>query len=160
TQIRQGRIDEETTVNVGTIEGGKARNIVPELCTLQGEVRSQQHEKAVAEAEKIREIFHSAASGFGAELEFTTSYGCIAYEVPVQHPVIARFEQVCRDLGYPTRLIHTFGGSDNNNFLRNGITGIVLSCGMNKVHSLQEWTHVDELEKCSNIVLKLMTSKE
>lgn len=160
TQIRQGRIDEETTVNVGTIEGGKARNIVPEICILQGEVRSQQHEKAVAEADKIKEIFEAVALKHQAKLEFTTSFGCIAYEVPLGHSVIRRFEKVCQDLGYPTKLIHTFGGSDNNNFYRNGITGIVLACGMNKVHSLKEYTSIDELEKCSNIVLNLMTCKE
>jgi len=160
TQIRQGRIDEETTVNVGTIEGGKARNIVSETCILQGEVRSQRHEKAVVEADKIKSIFDSIAVKNNAKLEFVTSFGCIAYEVSKEHQVIKRFERVCNELNYETKLIHTFGGSDNNNFLRNGITGIVLACGMNKVHSLNEYTHVDELEKCSNIVLKLLTSVE
>jgi tripeptide aminopeptidase len=71
--------------------------------------------------------------------------------------VICRFEKACEELQIPVKLIDTFGGSDNNNFVRNGITGIVLACGMNKVHSCQEYTTVEELERCSNIVLKLMT---
>ena len=158
TRIKQGRIDNETTVNIGLIEGGKARNIVPELCILQGEVRSQNHEKAIREAMKVKEVFEDTAKSYGAEMEFTTTFGCIAYEIPLEHAVITRYEAVCKELGYTTRLIHTFGGSDNNNFVRNGITGIVIACGMNKVHSLQEYTHVDDLEKCSKIVLKLMTS--
>lgn len=160
TRINQGRIDEETTVNVGTMEGGKARNIVPELCILQGEVRSLRHEKAVAEADKIKEIFHETADKYHAKLDFTTSFGCIAYKIPLNHSVITRFERVCKELDCTTNLISTFGGSDNNNFLRNGITGIVISCAMNKVHSVNEYTEVDELEKCSNIVCKLMTSIE
>lgn len=157
TGIQQGRIDEETTVNIGIIDGGKARNIVPEVCVLQGEVRSQSHEKAIAEAEKIKAVFEDTAGKYGAEMEFTTTFGCIAYEIPRNHSVITSFETVCSELGYPTKLIHTFGGSDNNNFVRNGIIGIVLSCGMNKVHSLCEYTHIDDLEKISNIVLSLMT---
>lgn len=160
TKIRQGRIDSDTTVNIGTIEGGKARNIVPEVCLLQGEVRSLSHDKAVAVGEEIRQVFEETANNHAALLEFTTSFGCIAYEVLSEHPVIKRFEKICSKLDYKTNLIHTFGGSDNNNFLKNGITGIVLSCGMNQVHSLKEYTMVSELVKCTRIVLELMTSKE
>jgi tripeptide aminopeptidase len=160
TQIKQGKIDVETTVNIGMIEGGKARNIVPEQCILNGEVRSLNHEKSLAEINKIKEIFETVTSKYHATLEFTTSFGCIAYEVPTGHSVITRFEKICEELNYPTNFIETFGGSDNNNFLLHGITGIVLSCGMNKVHSCNEYSNVEELVKCSNIVLKLMTCKE
>ncbi|MFU0828552.1 MAG: M20-dimer domain-containing protein [Lachnoclostridium sp.] len=160
TAIRQGRIDEETTVNIGTIKGGIARNIVPENCILEGEVRSLRHDKSLAEVEKIRKIFKETADKAGAGLEFETSFGCIAYEVDINHPVVRRFEKVCRDLGYKTTYVSTFGGSDNNNFARHGITGIVLACGMNQVHSCKEYTHVEELKRCSNITLKLMTEKQ
>jgi len=160
TAIRQGRIDEETTVNIGTIKGGIARNIVPENCILEGEVRSLRHDKSLAEVDKIRKIFKETADKAGAGLEFETSFGCIAYEVDINHPVVRRFEKVCRDLGYKTTYVSTFGGSDNNNFARHGITGIVLACGMNQVHSCKEYTHVEELKRCSNITLKLMTEKQ
>ena len=157
TAIKQGRIDEETTVNVGIIEGGLARNIVPEKCILKGEVRSLKHDKTLAEIDKIQHIFKETAKSHGAKLEFDTSFGCIAYEIDREHEVVKRFEKVCRELGYETGYIATFGGSDNNNFVRNGITGIVIACGMNAVHSTKEYTHIDELERCGNITLKLMT---
>jgi len=160
TQIKQGRIDAETTVNIGLIEGGKARNVVPEECILKGEVRSLNHDKALSETDKIKKIFNTVAVKHHANLDFSTSFGCIAYEVDSHHAVVNRFEKVCRDLNYQTNLIETFGGSDNNNFLRHGITGIVLSCGMNKVHSCSEYTHIDELVKGSNIVLQLMTCEQ
>jgi tripeptide aminopeptidase len=160
TKIKQGRIDEETTINIGLIEGGKARNIVPEKCILHGEVRSLKHEKALVEVDKIKQIFNKITEHYHGNLDFTTSFGCIAYEVEQKHSVVRRFEIVCNDLNYPTKLIETFGGSDNNNFLQNHITGIVIACGMNKVHSCSEYTQVDELRKCSNIVFKLMTDKE
>ena len=77
-----------------------------------------------------------------------------------KHPVVKRFQKVCEELGYDSQLTSTFGGSDNNNFMRYGITGIVIACGMNQVHSCDEYTHIDELVKCANIVVKLMTGKE
>ncbi len=157
TRIKQGRIDEETTVNIGLIEGGQARNIVPEECILRGEVRSLRHEKATSEINKIEEILNDVSMEFHACYEFITDIGCLAYHVDENHSVVKRYEKVCKELGYEVKLTNTFGGSDNNNFLRNGITGIVMACGMNKVHSCNEFTHLDELVKCSRIVLKLMT---
>ncbi len=159
SHIRQGRLDEETTVNIGQIEGGMARNIVPERCILKGEVRSQKHERCVTVAKELEIILKETARKYQACCEFESTFGCHAYEVAPEHPVIRRFAQACEDLQIPVKLIETFGGSDNNNFAQNGIVGIVLACGMHKVHSCQEYTTLDDLEKCSEIVLKLMTDE-
>ncbi|HWT27756.1 MAG TPA: M20/M25/M40 family metallo-hydrolase [Mobilitalea sp.] len=160
TQIKQGRIDEDTTVNIGLIEGGKARNIISDLCILKGEVRSLHHGKALSETDKIKDIIHEVALENHAEEVFETEFGCLAYKVEQEHPVVRRFEKACAELGYEFSYIDTFGGSDNNNFMRYGITGIVVACGMNQVHSCSEYTHIEELAKCSEIVLRLMTGNE
>ncbi len=160
TKIKQGRIDEETTVNVGLIEGGKARNIVSEECIIRGEVRSLSHKKVLSQLEILKNVIDETTTSFEAGYEFETEIGCIAYEVKKDDPVVRRFERVCRELGYQSTYINTFGGSDNNNFHRHGIKGLVLSCGMNKVHSCSEYTHIEELIKCSSIVLKLLTDTE
>ena len=156
-QIRQGWTDDNTTVNIGLIEGGKARNIVSDECTVKGEVRSLSHEKAESELLKIKNTFAAVAEKYKAMLSFETDIGCLAYSTDSGHPVVKRFIDACQELGYESRLINTFGGSDNNNFMRQGITGIVMACGMNRVHSCNEHTHVDELERCCNIVIKLVT---
>jgi len=158
-QIRQGRIDDETTVNIGLIEGGKARNIVSDLCIIRGEIRSLTHDKALLEAKNMERIFSEITSANHATLEFSTEFGCLSYKVEEKHPVVKRFQKACEELGYNTQFTSTFGGSDNNNFMRHGITGIVIACGMNEVHSSTEYTHIDELVKCANIVVKLMTGK-
>lgn len=159
TQIQQGRVDEETTINIGLIEGGKARNIVSDECILKGEVRSLDHKKALFEAEQIKKLIEAVTLTNHAEYEFEIDFGCLAYEVKKDDSVLKRFERVCSKLGYNTNYISTFGGSDNNNFHRHGITGLVISCGMNQVHSCKEYTHIDELVRCSNIVLELLTDK-
>lgn len=158
-KIKQGRIDEETTVNIGTIKGGKATNIVSEECHIMGEVRSLKHDKCMMELEKIRQVFTETAVNHGAELQFSLPRGYQAYEVDAIHPVVERFTDACKSLQYPVKLIETFGGSDSNHFNRNGITSIVMACGMHKSHSTEEYTHMDDLVKCSSLVLKLMTSK-
>ena len=160
SQIRQGRIDDETTVNIGLIEGGKARNIVSDLCIIKGEIRSLTHDKALSEAKIMEGIFSEITSASHATLEFSTEFGCLSYKVEEKHPVVKRFQKVCEKLGINTQFTSTFGGSDNNNFMRHGITGIVIACGMNEVHSSTEYTHIDELVKCANIVVQLMIGKE
>ncbi len=160
TRIRQGKIDEDTTVNIGLIEGGKARNIVSDTCSLKGEIRSLLHEKAVSESERIKQTLKNTVACCQSTLEYHTEFGCLAYRVEENHPVVRRFERACRDLGYDTEYTDTFGGSDNNNFHQHGITGIVLACGMNRVHSCKEYTHIEELVKCANIVFKLMTGED
>ncbi len=158
SKINLGRTYPDTTVNIGTIEGGLARNIVPEHATMLGEVRSLEHEKALSETKKIEEICLEIANRFGGECEFTSSFGCIAYEINEDESVVTRYKKALNELGIEYKFIETFGGSDNNNFVLNQIRGIVIACGMNEVHSTSEYTHVDDLTKCCNIVIKLMTS--
>lgn len=160
THIKQGRIDEETTVNIGLITGGKAKNIVSDECILHGEVRSLKHEKALKEIENIKDVLKTVTEEFHTSYEIETSFGCLAYQVDKDHSVVKRYEKVCKEIGCEVELTDTFGGSDNNNFLRYGITGIVIACGMHEVHSYREYTHIEDLMKCSSIVLKLMTSEE
>lgn len=160
SHISQGRIDDETTVNIGLIEGGKARNIVSDCCILKGEVRSMNHVKALSEVENIEKIVNKYSLEKQATIDFSTEFGCIAYNIDENEQVVKRFLKACSDLNYDTQLITTFGGSDNNNFVRHGIKGIVIACGMNQVHSCSEYTHLDELVKCCNIVIKLLINKE
>lgn len=160
SQIELGRIDENTTVNIGTIEGGKARNIVPDSCIVKGEVRSLDHDKAISIAEKICETFKKEGDQAGASIENNTSFGCIAYKIDKEERVVTRFLDICDKLSINSNLITTLGGSDNNNFVLNGIRGLVLACGMNNVHSLGEYSHVDELIKTSLIALELIRAQD
>lgn len=159
-KVKQGRVDSKTTVNIGKIEGGLATNIVPETCTIVGEVRSFDHNKALREVDRINEIFQTVTGQHKASCQFTSSFGCIAYNIDMMHPVVKNYEAACNRLGIRTKYVKTFGGSDNNNFVRHGINGIVIACGMNKVHSTEEYTLVSELMKCSNIVFELMTNED
>lgn len=156
--LQMGKVDGETTVNVGEIAGGRGTNIVPDTCVVKGEVRSYVHEKAAAQIAEIKRIFAASAEKYGGTITFSDRVGCRAYETALDSPVVKRFEVVCREAGLTPAAMPSFGGSDNNTFAANGIAGIVLACGFNQAHSTQEFIRIPDLLKATETVAALATA--
>ena len=153
-----GRIDSETTANVGLISGGTGTNIVPATCVVRGEVRSYDHEKAVAQAEHMKSLFEAAARAEGGEVAVTLSEACHAYRTPLDAPVVRHFEAACRACGLPVAQgAPTFGGSDNNVAVACGISGIVMANGMRLAHSTREHVLPGDLRAIQRLVEALLT---
>jgi tripeptide aminopeptidase len=148
------------TVNIGTVSGGTADNIVPDKCLLTGEIRSYSDTEAKEKLESIFAVFRNAAEKFGASVETWSTVHFPAYSTDVSSPVVQRFKSACAALNIPVSLCSTFGGSDNNHLAAHGISGIVAAPGMNKCHSCDEFTTEDELVRAADIVYALMTSQE
>ena len=148
-RLPQGRLDEDTTFNIGSIEGGEVSNIVPDRCQLTGEVRSIVHEKAEEVLGQVREILREEAESAGGEVNFDVRYAIHAYHTPEDSPVCRRFRDAVRRLGLEPEngelFVTTRGGSDNNVFAERGLEGIVVASGMYEPHSLQEYTTVRDL---------------
>ena len=160
TRIPAGRVAEDTTVNFGTVSGGTGANIVPEEVRISGEIRSLRHARAVEKSEQIAGVFREQARAMGGDAEVTVTERIHAYRIGSREPVVRRFERAARALGLEPRQITTFGGSDNNHFVRRGIRGIVLACGMNEVHSVRETQDVAELARLAALTLRLMEKEE
>lgn len=159
-RIPVGQVDEATTVNIGQIRGGLATNIVPEECTVEGEVRGFVHARALERLKEIEEVFRQEAARAGAALEFAPEVRTVAYNEAPDSPTVQRFVRAGRAAGLPVALDKTFGGSDNNTFAAHGIHGIVLASAMHEVHSTQEYTTVQELADLSRLTLALMLDRE
>lgn len=157
SQVKIGHLDEETTVNIGEISGGAGTNIVPELCTVRGEIRSYVHEKALEQLERIRGLFQKTAEQVGGSAEFLWRIGCHAYEIRMDSPSVQNFRRVCDERSHPFMPQASFGGSDNNALAEHGIEGIVLSCGMEQVHTTQEYTTVRALTETTEMLVALVT---
>lgn len=157
SKLPMGKIDGETTCNIGVIRGGLAANIVPELCQLQGEIRSFSHGRALELAEAVGRHFEEIARGIGARVDFTVQTNCEAYATPLGHPVVRRFQKVCAARGLRCELVRTFGGSDNNTLARRGVAGLVLASAMHDCHSCGEYTTAEELVRLAELTLSLMT---
>lgn len=160
SKIQCGKLGDGTTVNIGTIKGGTADNIVPEYCVLTGEIRSYDDEKATKRFKIIETILRDAAEFYLAEVKIESNKSCIAYETDIEHPVVKRFTKACSDMGIEAKLERSFGGSDNNSFAQKGITGIVLSTAMNDCHTTNEWTAITDLKGAAALALNLMLSEE
>ncbi len=155
--LAQGRLDEETILNIGTICGGRAANIVPDTCVCRGEIRSYSHARALEVAGCVREVFESAAEKAGGRAVMESSIDLTAYETKADAPAVRNFRRACRRLGITPELTETFGGSDNNNFAKHGIEGVVISCGMQACHSLQEYVMLEDLALGARLVAELIT---
>ncbi|MGM9540910.1 M20/M25/M40 family metallo-hydrolase [Anaerovibrio sp.] len=158
-KIPQGHLDAETTCNIGTIEGGRMINIVPELCTIRGEVRGYNHERVMEIVADIERLATETAEAAGAGADFTYKVHIHSYATPAEADVVTRFQQSCRELGLAGDLTETFGGSDQNPLSRQGIQGIVLSNGMYKMHTTEEYTTIEDLWQGSRLVAGLILSE-
>jgi tripeptide aminopeptidase len=157
SQLKQGWVDRETTVNIGKISGGKQTNIVSDECRVSGEIRSLKDHKAIAEWNRLKEVFEDVAARYGGSLEIMVEKQIEAYEIGDSEEVVERFKRVCRSIGLKGSTQYTLGGSDNNHFVRGGIRGIVVACGMNEVHTPNEFTTEEELKKSALLALGLLT---
>ncbi|MCR4727666.1 MAG: M20/M25/M40 family metallo-hydrolase [Lachnospiraceae bacterium] len=155
--IETGHIDSETTVNFGTINGGSGKNIVPETVMISGEVRSMDHSRALKVKDDIFKRFSLAAKASGGKAETVFCEHVKAYRVSEGGKTVEHFKKAAEALGLQKEFIVTFGGSDGNYFNEVGIETIVLSSGMEKVHTTEEYTEAETLKKAAELTLNLMT---
>ncbi len=151
-----GRIDDTTTANVGTIEGGTATNVVPARVTLAGECRSLGRERV----EEVRQAMDAAmrtaalSQDGRVDVQWTKEYD--AYNMDEDEPALALVRLACCDVGLTPRLFTTGGGSDGSIFARSKTPTLVLSCGMQSVHSTEESISVSDLESLAALVREII----
>ena len=84
----------------------------------------------------------------------------VAYKMDETCSCVRHFRAACEKLRLEGKVVSTFGGSDNNSFAEQGIPGLVLSCGMEKVHSVKEYIEEEELQKGADLMTELICQKE
>ena len=154
--FRLGRLDHETTANVGTIEGGTARNIVPEWCSFRAEVRSLDERKVADVLEEMLEAATFAASLGECDVETEVDADYRGYrfkrdDEPVRIAVAA-FERT----GHEPRFETTGGGADANVFNARGLECLNLANGMIDIHTPDERIAVDDLDAMVEVTLALI----
>jgi tripeptide aminopeptidase len=154
-KMRLGRLDEETTANVGVIQGGAATNVVCPEVKLRAEARSRNPEKLAAQVQHMTEALHEAAADFGAELDVTITRQYDGYRLPEDAPVIRLAQQAAREIGLESKLRAAGGGSDANVFNALGIPSCVLATGMTKIHTHEEQIAVADLARSAEWVIAI-----
>jgi len=155
TAMPLGRIDEETTANIGIIQGGSATNIVPDKVTIRGEARSLSNLKLESQSARMRTAFEqaAAANGAGVDLEIRREYS--TYHLSEDNPVVEQTSRAMRSLGVEPKLMPTGGGSDANILNAAGIATVQVSTGMQNVHTLQEQIALTDIAFAARVLVAL-----
>lgn len=159
--LNWGRIDEETTCNVGLMQGGLATNIVPPKAVLEGEVRSHKKEKLEAQTQKIISAFKEVIANTPAKdglpqlnIDIKDDYPLM--HVPEDHPLIKLLQGAGEKLGMAMRLKTSGGGSDANIFNQAGIVSIIMGTGMKNVHTCEEYIALQDMVQSANLLLNAL----
>jgi tripeptide aminopeptidase len=154
--LRLGRLDHETTANVGLIDGGSARNIVPEWCELEAEARSHDGRKLADLVQEMLETFAFAASVSECAVETEVSETYQGYRFKESDPVVRLAAAALGRCGYELRPTLTGGGADANVFNTRGLPCLNLANGMAEIHTSDEHIAVADLESMVEVTLALV----
>ncbi|MCK4503952.1 MAG: M20/M25/M40 family metallo-hydrolase [Desulfuromonadales bacterium] len=160
-----GRIDHETTANIGTIHGGLATNIIPKQVSLRGEVRSHDSHKLRKYTEAIISAVEAEVKNAAIEIGTETKQASMALELIEEFPNMCVAEdstilQIIAAAGNavdrPQEIRAAGGGSDANIFNGNGIEMVILATGMEKFHTINEYIAVDDMVKTSELLVEII----
>ena len=158
TRLPLGRIDAETTANIGRVEGGLKRNIIPESAFLDGEIRSRDQAKLEQYTREFRRIFDAVAAQYPeaqVSLDITSTYE--AYQVDGSHPTVSMISRALAGVGLAPQLEASGGGSDANVFFEHGIAALPVGIGVRSFHTRSETATIPEVlqgaEVCQRIIL-------
>ncbi|MHC5268305.1 M20/M25/M40 family metallo-hydrolase [Enterococcus sp. LJL98] len=155
-EIKIGRLDEETTANIGVIQGGEATNIVTDQLLVKGEVRAINPEIAQQLIDEMKTAFERAAEKIGGKAAIEVKKMATGFKITDDEPVMKLFIQSVENLGYPLLREVSGGGSDANIFNANGKSCVNFSIGYDKIHTTEEIVVIDEMEKAVHLVIELL----
>ncbi|GAA4709633.1 M20/M25/M40 family metallo-hydrolase [Brevibacillus fulvus] len=151
-----GRIDADTTANIGRIEGGKAFNIVTEYAEIWSEARSLVMDKLEAQVKKMTTAFEEAAAEMGARCENEVIFMYHGYKYDSETPVVKKAIEAVKRVGREPKLEKSGGGSDGNVFNGYGIPSVNLGIGYEEIHTKNERMPIEELYKASELALAII----
>lgn len=151
-----GRIDEETTANIGRFEGGRATNIVCDRVDILAEARSLVHEKMEAQAAKMKDAFESVAAEMGGRAEVDIQVMYPGFKFGDGDHVVEIAKRAVQEVGRTPSLHASGGGSDANVIAGHGIPTVNLAVGYEDIHTTDERMPIEELNKTAELVVAVI----
>ncbi|MBI2987040.1 MAG: M20/M25/M40 family metallo-hydrolase [Deltaproteobacteria bacterium] len=165
SKMRLGRIDDETTANIGLIEGGMAVNIIPNSVHLKGEARSHSEEKLEWQTRHMLRCLEEAAARyelqrdgrrFRATVEAKIERDYDRMDIPDSSAIVRLVRSAGRNLGIAVRTMATGGGCDANVLNKKGLEVANLSTSMREIHTVKEWLDLDDLYLSAEMLLEIV----
>jgi len=164
-QMNLGRIDYETTANIGVIEGGMAVNIVPNSVYLKGEARSHSPEKLERQTRHMLGCLEAAAARHTLELEGKRVPARVEAKIERDYdqmnvsenaPIVQLVYAAGKNLNVNVKTQATGGGCDANVFNQKGLEVANLGTGMRDIHTVKEWLDLKDLYLSAAMVLEIL----
>jgi tripeptide aminopeptidase len=156
SDLRLGRIDGETTANVGLIQGGSALNVVPATCRVAAEARSRDERKLADLVQEMLDSFAFAAAVSECEVEAAVEDKYRGYRLAPDDPALLLARTALERAGFTPRDVEVGGGADVNVFVERGLSCVNVANGMAKVHTAEEEIAVADLEATVAVTLELV----
>jgi tripeptide aminopeptidase len=156
--LPQGRLDAETTANIGLISGGSARNAVAERCWFKGEFRSRSPERLQAVRAEYERVIREAQARHPAatfDVQLIDLYQ--GYRVDESAPLLDFARRVIAAIGRAPELVESGGGTDANNFSRHGIQALVVGLGGEHFHTVRESLEIPNLVDAARFCEQALT---
>lgn len=151
-----GRIDEETTANIGRFEGGQQTNIVCDRVDILAEARSLLPEKMEAQVAKMKDAFETVSAEMGGRAEVDVQVMYPGFKFAEGDHVVEVARKAASKIGRSCELTHSGGGSDANVIAGFGIPTVVLSVGYEEIHTTNERMPIEELNKLAEMTLAII----
>ncbi|WP_085991964.1 M20/M25/M40 family metallo-hydrolase [Oceanobacillus senegalensis] len=151
-----GRIDEDTTANIGRFEGGKQTNIVVDHVEILAEARSLVPSKMEAQVTKMKEAFIQTAEEYGGEAEVEIKVMYPGFSQKEGDEVVEIARNAAKSIGRESKLLKSGGGSDANIIAGLGIPTVNLAVGYEEIHTTNERIAVDDLVKITELVISII----
>ncbi len=160
SQMKLGRIDEETTANIGVVNGGKATNIICDKVTISAEARSRDMNKLEEQTQHMKQCFVDAANKLGGKVQFESHLEYPSFNIDENDLLIDILKKAAAQAGLTYKSVSTGGGSDTNIFNSKGIKSVDLSIAMRKIHSVEEEIYISDMLKSAAFLVEIIKSIE
>ncbi|UFT97703.1 M20/M25/M40 family metallo-hydrolase [Radiobacillus kanasensis] len=147
-----GRIDEETTANIGRFEGGSQTNIVCDYVEILAEARSLEPSKMETQVEKMKQAFEEAAEEMGGSVDLDIKIMYPGYKRGPEDHVVQVAQRAAHKVGRESQLLKSGGGSDANVIAGHGIPTVNLAVGYEEIHTTNEKMPISELVKMAELI--------
>lgn len=151
-----GRIDSETTANIGRFEGGTQTNIVCDRVEILAEARSLINEKMEQQVNKMKEAFESTAAEMGGKAEVDVHVMYPGFKYGEGDHVVEVARKAAAKIGRSCELLNSGGGSDANVIAGFGIPTVNLAVGYEEIHTTNERMPIEELNKLAEMVIAII----
>jgi tripeptide aminopeptidase len=151
-----GRIDQDTTANIGIVQGGLATNIVCETVNIKGEARSIVREKLERQVATMKQALELAANKRNAKVQIVTNEEYPEFNFQVDDLEVQLVSEAVNNIGVTCDYVSSGGGSDANIFNGYGIKTINLGIGMENIHTCDERIAIEQLQQIAKLLIEIV----